>query len=71
MTTLKYKCRNCGKEFEEEYAFEGFFKNEPNANEVHEGQCAKCKEKEMNKIAKEHPESPDLKIECRTDGSVI
>lgn len=72
MTMLKVKCKVCGKVVSKPYEFEGFFKEEPDTDKVYDGYCSnECKQVGMDKVEKEHPESPDLEIECRTDGSVI
>jgi DNA-directed RNA polymerase subunit RPC12/RpoP len=68
---LEFKCRDCGKIFEAEDAWEGWFAEQPAKEEILNGHCKECTEIQLAKLAESYdPETDkDLEIECHTDGT--
>lgn len=71
MTMITFKCKDCGKVFQENDDFGFMFAEPTNPNEIHPSQCDECKKVEIARIAADYdPEKDeDLAKECRTDGS--
>jgi len=73
MTLLKVKCQVCGIIVEKPWEFEYLFhENEKPEDKIYSGYCSdECRDKKMEEIAREYPESPDLEIECRLDNYIL
>ena len=68
MTLLKVKCQVCGAIVEKPWEFEYLFEDKLDTDQIYTGFCSdECRDKKMEEIAREYPESPDLEIECRLD----